>query len=214
VPDALQADVAALTASEKTDGIDPHKPYFVPYEKGDKDGNRWYLETPFVIDWSKSSVKFLKSNSGKKGEGMPVVRNPQFYFRAGFCWTDVHTVDIKSRVKDEGVYDVKSMSMFTMTPNLPDWFFVFLLNSPFISDYTYDFVNNTQTFQMNDARQIPVVIPTAGQLSRMEAVFQQAYAIQRRLFAGEIDSDAAEAALAPLQSQVDQMTLELYGLAN
>ena len=28
-------------------------------------------------------VQFLKTNSGKKGEGMPVVRNPQFYFREG-----------------------------------------------------------------------------------------------------------------------------------
>lgn len=29
------------------------------------------------------TVRFLKTNSGKKGEGMPVVRNPQFYFREG-----------------------------------------------------------------------------------------------------------------------------------
>lgn len=30
------------------------------------------------------TVRFLKTNSGKKGEGMPVVRNPQFYFMEGF----------------------------------------------------------------------------------------------------------------------------------
>lgn len=30
-----------------------------------------------------NTVRFLKTNSGKKGEGMPVVRNPQFYFRDG-----------------------------------------------------------------------------------------------------------------------------------
>ena len=30
------------------------------------------------------TVRFLKTNSGKKGEGMPVVRNPQFYFREHF----------------------------------------------------------------------------------------------------------------------------------
>lgn len=36
-------------------------------------------------------VQFLKTNSGKKGEGMPVVRNPQFYFREGFCWIDVNS---------------------------------------------------------------------------------------------------------------------------
>jgi putative alpha-1,2-mannosidase len=42
---------------------------YVPYDKGDKDGNRWYLETPFAIAWSKENVRFLKTNSGKKGEG-------------------------------------------------------------------------------------------------------------------------------------------------
>ena len=26
----------------------------------------------------------MKTNSGKKGEGMPVVRNPQFYFKEGY----------------------------------------------------------------------------------------------------------------------------------
>ena len=33
------------------------------------------------------TVRFLKTNSGKKGEGMPVVRNPQFYFREPFSCT-------------------------------------------------------------------------------------------------------------------------------
>jgi hypothetical protein len=34
-----------------------------------------------------NSVRFLKTNSGKKGEGMPVVRNPQFYFRERYQLT-------------------------------------------------------------------------------------------------------------------------------
>lgn len=34
--------------------------------------------------WYLLTVRFLKTNSGKKGEGMPVVRNPQFYFRERF----------------------------------------------------------------------------------------------------------------------------------
>ena len=37
-------------------------------------------------------VQFLKTNSGKKGEGMPVVRNPQFYFREGFCWNNITVI--------------------------------------------------------------------------------------------------------------------------
>ena len=75
------ADVSKLTKDEKENGIDSSKKVYVPYDKGDKDGNRWYLETPFAIAWSKENVHFLKTNSGKKGAGMPVVRNAQFYFR-------------------------------------------------------------------------------------------------------------------------------------
>ncbi|MGP1490604.1 MAG: Eco57I restriction-modification methylase domain-containing protein [Treponema sp.] len=50
------ADVETLTDDEKINGIDTKKPFYVPYDKGDKDGNRWYLETPFAIAWSKENV--------------------------------------------------------------------------------------------------------------------------------------------------------------
>ena len=105
------------------------------------------------------TVRFLKTNSGKKGEGMPVVRNPQFYFREGFCWIDVNSTYLKARIKANGVFDVLSMSLFTMTPPLPDWYFVALINSEFISLYVDNFINNTSHFQINDARQLPIIIP-------------------------------------------------------
>lgn len=104
------------------------------------------------------TVRFLKTNSGKKGEGMPVVRNPQFYFREGFCWIDVNSTYLKARIKANGVFDVLSMSLFTMT-SLPDWYFVALINSEFISLYVDNFINNTSHFQINDARQLPIIIP-------------------------------------------------------
>ncbi|ETK04160.1 DNA modification methylase [Tannerella sp. oral taxon BU063 isolate Cell 5] len=59
VEEAEIADVDTLTDDEKENGIASDKPYYVPYDKGDKDGNRWYLETPFVIAWSKENVHKL-----------------------------------------------------------------------------------------------------------------------------------------------------------
>lgn len=56
------------------------------------------------------SVLFLKTNSGKKGEGMPVVRNPQFYFREGFCWNNVLTTYMKCKKKEKTVQSTESMS--------------------------------------------------------------------------------------------------------
>lgn len=63
VEDSDIANVDELSDDEKENGIDISKNYYVPYDKGDKDGNRWYLETPFAIAWSKENVRFLKTDN-------------------------------------------------------------------------------------------------------------------------------------------------------
>ena len=71
-----------------------------------------------------------KSHSGHSGAGMPVVRNPQFYFRNGFCWSDVldpSNAYIKCRLKGNTVNDVKSMSLYDES-GLGDKYFVFNIN--------------------------------------------------------------------------------------
>ena len=204
------ADVEALTDDEKLNGIKGKKT-FVPYDKGDKEGNRWWAPTPYYIDWSRENVKFLKENSGKKGEGMPVVRNPQFYFREGFCWTDVNSTYLKSRVKENGVYDVLTMSLFTKV-NLPDWYYVCMINSKFISEFVDDFVNSTSHFQINDARQLPIIIPTKEQLNEFESIFNRAVSVQKQKFSNKITEQEAEKRLYEIQRELDEKVLELYGL--
>ena len=202
------ADVEKLTDDEKLNGIAGEKT-FVPYDKGDKDGNRWYAPTPYYIDWNKDNVKFLKENSGKKGIGMPVIRNPQFYFREGFCWTDVNSIYLKSRIKQKGVYDVLTMSLFT-TIHIPDWYYVCLINSEFISKLVYDFINSTSHFQINDARQLPVIIPSDEQLNTFENIFNRAVEIQKNKFSGKIAEDEAEKQLNLIQIELDKEVEELY----
>ncbi|MGB9795011.1 MAG: restriction endonuclease, partial [Caldisericum exile] len=162
-------------------------------------------------DWSRENVKFLKENSGKKGEGMPVVRNPQFYFREGFCWTDVNSTYLKSRIKQNGVYDVLTMSLFTSV-EIPDWYFVCMINSKFISEYVDDFVNSTSHFQINDARQIPIIIPTSEQLKAFEDIFHRAVFVQKQKFEGKISEKEAEEKLEEIQKELDEKVLKLYGL--
>jgi hypothetical protein len=208
------ADVNEITNKERKEGIEKNKPHFVPYDKGDKGGNRFWLETPFVIDWSQEIVRFFKENSGKKGIGMPVFRNPQFYFREGFCWSDIHTVLIKSRLKSSGVYDISSMSMFSQYNNLPNWFFVSVLNSTFISEYDFNFINGTSHFQINDARQIPIVIPSAKQICDFKNIFDQAYKIKQDEFAKKIDKENAAKKLINIQKGLDELVMNLYELTD
>ena len=156
-----------------------------------------------------NSVHFLKTNSGKKGEGMPVVRNPQFYFREGFCWIDVNSTYLKARIKDKGVFDVLSMSLFTMT-EIPDWYYVSLINSEFISLYVDNFINNTSHFQINDARQLPVIIPTQEELSDFQNISQKSIDSKKSKFLSPINSAMEEKKKEVLQSILNQKVLTLY----
>lgn len=194
-----------MTTEEKENGIDTSKNYYVPYDKGDKDGNRWYLETPFAIAWSKENVRFLKTNSGKKGEGMPVVRNPQFYFREGLCWSDINTTFLKCRKKEKSIHDVKSMSIFGVSDLVEEDYIITLINSTFISYYVDNFVNNTQTFQINDARQLPVIIPRKEENEQAVKFTTKAIQIKKGAL-------SANESLDTIQKEVDLYVEKLYHL--
>ncbi len=156
-----------------------------------------------------NSVQFLKTNSGKKGEGMPVVRNPQFYFREGFCWIDVNSTYLKARIKANGVFDVLSMSLFTMT-ELPDWYYVSLINSEFISLYVDNFINNTSHFQINDARQLPIIIPAPHELEIFREISEASIAAKKAIFSSAINN--AEEKLNSKQNELDKAVLKLYSI--
>ena len=97
------------------------------------------------IEESINNVHFLKTDPKARYQGYT------FYFREGFCWINVNSTYLKARIKANGVFDVLSMSLFTMT-EIPDWYYVCLINSEFVSLYVDNFINNTSHFQINDAR--------------------------------------------------------------
>ena len=198
IEDDEVADVETLTLEEKDNGIDPSKKFYVPYDKGDKDGNRWYLETPFAIAWNKENVGYLKTDPKARYQGY------QFYFREGFCWTDVNSTYLKSRLKKNGVFDVLSMSLFSLLPSLPDWYYVCLINSRLISLYVDNFINNTSHFQINDARQLPIIIPDKITLEKFEKLFKQAVQIKKE--------QSNEIALNNIQQEIDTLVNELYAI--
>lgn len=209
------ANIEKLSNEEKLNGIKLNNPYYVPYDKGDKDGNRWYLKTPFCIDWSENSVKWLKNHSGKKGVGMPVVRNPQFYFKEGFCWIltlNEFSKYQKARIKDPGVFDVNAMTLIPAMNLVNSKYLVCLLNSYLIYHFKFNFVNNTSAFQINDARQIPIIMPSREQLMKFENVFNRAYNIKIKEFNSEIDKSCAKEKLNLIQNELDNLVYELYGI--
>ena len=158
------------------------------------------------------NVHFLKTNSGKKGQGMPVVRNPQFYFREGFCWSDINTTFLKCRYKSKSINDVKSMSLYSQTFNVPNYYIVSLINSTFFSSYVDAFINNTQTFQINDARQLPIIIPSSIQLIQVKKIYNDAKQIKKLQFTQNINTSKAKNELVKIQNQLDTVVSELYSI--
>lgn len=214
IDDDQIADVDTLTEDEKENGISTDKKFYVPYDKGDKDGNRWYLETPFAIAWSKENVHFLKTNSGKKGEGMPVVRNPQFYFKEGFCWNNVLNPNarlLKAKMKSASVNDVGSMSLSSIVKTIPNFYLVSILNSELLFDYYREFINCTVNIQINDIRQIPVIIPSEELLKELHFHFERAVSIKKE-DAKNMAIESNSTAIKQVEEKINFIVENLYGI--
>jgi hypothetical protein len=87
-----------------------------------------------------------------------------------------------------------------------------MINSKFISEYVDDFVNSTSHFQINDARQLPIIIPASEQLKEFELIFDRAKRVQEEKFSGKISEKEAEERLEKIQMELDEKVMELYGL--
>ena len=201
------ADVETLTDDEKINGIDTKKPFYVPYDKGDKDGNRWYLETPFAIAWSKENVQFLKTDIKARYQGYT------FFFKEGFCWNNVLNPKarlLKVKMKSASVNDVGSMSLSTLLENIPNYYLVCVLNSDFIFDYYREFINCTVNIQINDIRQIPIIIPTKESLKIISKTFQKAIDLKKSVVSGI--SFEENNALEEIEKQINTFINTLYAI--
>ncbi|MBS1573629.1 MAG: N-6 DNA methylase [Bacteroidetes bacterium] len=212
-------EIESMSDVEKENGIKSEKEVFVRYDKGDRDGNKWLSDTPFVINWNKESVAWLKDNSGKSGTGMPVVRNPQFYFKSGFSWNCINGTRNTNSFRFKFIYpsvnDVQGMKL-SLNPAashlLSEKYIVCMNNSYLVNRLSEAFINFTVAFQINDTRQIPIIIPTKEELKAFEKKYDQCFAIQEEYFAGEIDKTEARNQLRPIEAKIDEMVNKLYGI--
>ena len=141
---------------------------------------------------------------------MPVVRNPQFNFKEGFCWNNVLNPNarlLKVKLKGSTVNDVGSMSLISKSKYLSNAFFVSVLNSNIIFDYYREFINCTVNIQINDLRQIPIIIPDKKDLAKIEELFQKIYNCKKQHF---IKND--KLLHIPEESELDLLISRLYSV--
>ena len=146
-----------------------------------------------------NSVHFLKIDPKARYQGY------SFYFREGLCWSDINTTFLKCRKKEKSIHDVKSMSIFGVSDLVEEDYIITLINSTFISYYVDNFVNNTQTFQINDARQLTVVIPNKEENEQAIKFVTKAILIKK---GGMLASES----LDTIQKEVDLYVEKLYHL--
>jgi len=155
----------------------------------------------------------LKTNSGKKGVGMPVLRNPQYYFKEGFCWNNVLNPQarlLKTKMKFPSVNDVGSMSLYSTISTLPNFYFVTLLNSDLIFDYYREYINCSVNIQINDVRQIPVVIPTQKTLDKLKYLFDRAIELKKSVADGSATEEEISVELERVEMLLNEHINLLY----
>jgi hypothetical protein len=170
------------------------KGQFVPYRKGDPDGNRWLDNEPLYIDWSNANVQFLFENSGRKETRMPVVRNADLYFTAGITWSlHANHVPVKSRLQEPCVFDAGGSRLTPPPKQLSAPAFLAVVNSDIFSFFLKKFVKHNQDVEMNDMRAMPFVIPTTAQSKRLSELAERAMEAKRCEFANQPPSQALAA---------------------
>jgi Eco57I restriction-modification methylase len=177
---------------------------WVPFRKGDPEGNKWTTEEPLFILWSESNVSWLFENSGKKGKNMPVVRNPHLYFLDNITWsrTANHT-EIKSRVQPPCVFDSDSTVLTPVIKSVPALAFLALLNSRLLSFFCKKLLNNTNKYEITDLRMLPLVIPSAKQAKRLVELADRAIASKQLIFTRALPSNDL---VAYVRQLVDKLT--------
>lgn len=89
----------------------------------------------------------------------------------GFCWNNVLNPEarlLKVKLKGASVNDVGSMSLFPLSNLCSSKYIIALLNSNLLFDFYREFVNCSVNIQINDIRQVPIIIPSTSQLKNIE----------------------------------------------
>jgi len=186
-----------LTLSEKISGGNLN--LWVYYNRGNSDGNKWFVPYSECINWSKEYVKELKegviTNSRWQGS--------KYYSVTGFGWVDYFTDSIKAFFVEEGIYSKNIVKLHSINPLITDKLVVALLNSKFISYYVKNFITSTHTLQINDGRLIPIKVPQISELKKFESLVD-AIVEKKKLDVDAIVNDFV--------NQIDKLVYQLYDL--
>jgi hypothetical protein len=206
----LNKDLKEEIEIEYRELIDKGK--WIEFTRGGESENIYWNPIDRFINWSRQNVKWLFVNSGKKGTGMPVIRNPNYYFTEGITYIDIGGAEIKARILTASIYDHTAHSFFPDEKDTSPKYLLGILNSSFASYFANEYLNHTMHFELNDIRLLPIVIPTEAQRKEIEILVDQAIEIQKRRYETkeESEKDHLWQELQELQNQRNRKVEEIY----
>lgn len=172
---------------------------FVPFRKGDPEGNRWVDNDPLFTDWSKAAVDWLSSAPEARWQGH------KFFLTAGVTWTAVaNHVAMKARFQEPCVFDADSMRLTPLADVIAPMAFLALLNSDLVSFIKMKFIKHTQKWEIGDLRQIPLVMPTPVQAATLETLANLAASAKHLAFTGQSPSHELASTVRTLGDALEQ----------
>ncbi len=137
---------------------------FAPFRKGDPEGNRWLDNEPLYIDWSADAVNELMNSSKARWQGH------SFFFEEGIAFSrHGRAVALKFRLQPPCVFDAASPRLTSAFQKISTSVLLAILNSAISTFYIKKFLNNTW-YEMSDLRQMPLIVPTRQQESKLKAL--------------------------------------------
>ena len=129
-----------------------------------------------------------------------------FYFREGFCWTNILNPNarlLKAKLKQKSVNDVGSMSLSSIIDKVPNYYLITLLNSNILFDYYREFINVTVNIQINDIRQLPIIIPNQAVLEKIKLLLDEIVELKKQNYNDKIND---------IEMKINNIVNILYGI--
>jgi len=142
---------------------------WVPFRKGDPEGNKWTDNAPLFINWSKENVEYMSRAPEARWQGTT------FFFMEGVTYTLLgnHT-SLKAKLQPKCVFDAGASRLTPVYKRVPGYCFLAIINSDLFSFIIKKFIKNTAAFEISDLRMSPIVIPDKNMVSELETLAKKA----------------------------------------
>ncbi|OFM85451.1 hypothetical protein HMPREF2660_06840 [Weeksella sp. HMSC059D05] len=102
------------------------------------------------------------------------------------------------------------MSLSSIVNEVPNYFIVILLNSELLFDYYREFINVTVNIQINDIRQLPIIIPNKNELLKCKILFDEIIDLKKQEFLKSHFNDNIKNEIAAKELILNNIVNTLY----